>query len=60
MKETMNEVSNDYKEDETVDAELLWDVMKMQIRAISTKYAKQQKAKQKQTENPGDRRNLKA
>ena len=50
IKETINEVSNDYKEDETVDAMLLWDVMKMQIRANSIKYAKQQKAKQKQTE----------
>ena len=50
IKETINEVSNDYKEDETVDAILLWDVMKMQIRANSIKYAKQQKAKQKQTE----------
>ena len=50
IKETINEVSNDYKEDETVDAILLWDVMKMQIRANSIKYAKQQKAKQKHTE----------
>jgi len=49
IKETINEVSNDYKEDETVDVILLWDVMKMQIRANSIKYAKQQKAKQKQT-----------
>ena len=43
-------MSNDYKEDESVDAILLWDVMKMQIRASSIKYAKQQKAKQKRTE----------
>ncbi|KAL9962757.1 hypothetical protein ACROYT_G031895 [Oculina patagonica] len=50
IKETINEVSNDYKEDDTVDAILLWDVMKMQIRANSIKYAKQQKTKQKQTE----------
>ena len=50
IKEIINEVSNDYKEDETVDAVLLWDVMKMQIRANSIKYAKEQKAKQKQTE----------
>ena len=40
-------MSNEYKEDESVDAILLWDVMKMQIRAS---YAKQLKAKQKQTE----------
>ena len=50
IKETINKVSNDYKEDESVDAILLWDVMKMQIRASSIKYAKQQKAKQKRTE----------
>ena len=50
IKETITKVSNDYKEDESVDAILLWDVMKMQIRASSIKYAKQQKAKQKRTE----------
>ena len=50
IKETINKVSNDYKEDESVDAILLWDVLKMQIRASSIKYAKQQKAKQKRTE----------
>ena len=49
IKETINEVSNDYEEDETVDAVLLWDVMKMQIRANSIKYAKEQKAKKKKT-----------
>ena len=43
-------MSNDYKEDESVDAILLWDVMKMQITASTIKYAKQQKAKQKRTE----------
>ena len=43
-------MSNDYKEDESVDAILLWDVMKMQIRASSIKYANQQKAKQKRAE----------
>ena len=46
----MNVVSNDYKEDESVDAILLWDVMKMQIRAVAIKYAKQLKVKQKRTE----------
>ena len=44
-------MSNDYKEDAAVDAVLLWDVMKMQIRAKSIKYAKQQRAKQKRSEN---------
>ena len=43
IKETINKVSNDYKEDESVDAILLWDVMKMQIRASSIKYAKQKR-----------------
>ena len=59
IKETINEVSNDYKEDETVDAILLWDVMKMRIRANSIKYAKQQKAKQKQTEKTLETETLK-
>ena len=43
-------MSNEYKEDESLDAILLWDVMKMQIRASLIKYAKQLKAKQKRTE----------
>ena len=50
IKETINEVSNDYKEDESVDAILLWDVMKMQIRASSIRYARQLRARQKRTE----------
>ena len=47
IKNTINEVSNDYKDDETVDPVLLWDVLKMQIRASSIKYAKEYKAKQR-------------
>jgi len=50
IKESLNKVSNEYKEDESVDAILLWDVMKMQIRASSIKYEKQLRAKQKRTE----------
>ena len=46
IKKTISDVSNDYKEDERVDPILLWDVMKMQIRASSIKYAKKYKAKQ--------------
>ena len=49
IKNTINEVSNDYKDDETVDPVLLWDVLKMQIRASSIKYAKEYKAKQRQS-----------
>ena len=51
IKETINEVSNDYKEDETVDAILTFmgcDENANQSKLI--KYAKQQKAKQNQTE----------
>ena len=40
IKETINKVSKEYKEDESEDAILSWDVMKMQIRASSIKYAK--------------------
>ena len=39
IKNTINEVSNDYKDGETVDPVLLWEVLKMQIRASSIKYA---------------------
>ena len=42
-------MSNDYKEDDLVDA-ILWDVMKMLIGASLIKYAKEQKAKQKRIE----------
>ena len=42
-------MSNDYKEDDLVDA-ILWGVMKMLIGASSIKYAKEQKAKQKRIE----------
>ena len=47
---TTSHENREYKEDESGDAILLWDVLKMQIRASSIKYAKQLKAKQKRTE----------
>ena len=43
IKETINKVSNEYKKDESVNAILLWDVLKMQIRASSIKHAKQKR-----------------
>ena len=40
IKETINDVANDYKNDTEVDAVLLLDTMKMQIRSSSLHYAK--------------------
>ena len=43
-------MTKEYEKDDTVDAILLWDVLKMQIRASSITYAKEYRAKQRQTE----------
>ena len=45
IKETINEVANDYKNDNEVDSVLLWDTMKLQIRSSSL--IMQRKRKQK-------------
>ena len=50
IKTTINEVSKEYERDDTVDAILLWDVIKMRIRASSINYAKEYRAKQRRTE----------
>ena len=50
IKTTINKVTKEYEKDDTVDAILLWDVLKMQIRASSIKYSKEYRAKQRQTE----------
>ena len=50
IKETINGVANDYKNDTEVDAILLWDTIKMQIRSSSLYYAKKKKAKMKSQE----------
>ena len=47
IKETINDVANDYKNDTEVDAVLLWDTIKMQIRSSSLHYAKKNKTKMK-------------
>ena len=50
IKETINGVANDYKNDTEADAILLWDTIKMQIRSSSLYYAKITKAKIKSQE----------
>ena len=52
IKETItHDVANDYKNDTEVDAVLLWDTMKMQIRSSSLHYAKKKKTKMKSQES---------
>ena len=43
-------MSKEYERDDTVDAILLWNVIKMLIRASSIKYAKEYRAKQRRIE----------
>ena len=51
IKETINDVANDYKNDTEVDAVLLSDTMKMQIRSSALHYAKKKKTKMKTQES---------
>ena len=50
IKKTIIDVSKDYKHQNEVDAILLWDVIKMQIRAASIRYASTKKLHLKQKE----------
>ena len=50
IKQTITEVANEYNDNTEVDAVLLWDTMKMQIRSTSLKYAKQKRGKIRLTE----------
>ena len=50
MSKTIDNVANEYRNNVEVDAVLLWDAMKMQIRSSSLKYAKEKKAKIKSKE----------
>ena len=50
VKKTIDNVANEYRNNVEVDAVLLWDTMKMQIRSSSLKYAKEKKAKIKSKE----------
>ena len=52
IKETINDVANDYKNDTKVDAvRSPWDTMKMQIRPSSLHYAEKKKTKMKSQES---------
>ena len=54
IKNTIGEVAKEYRNNDDVDAVLLWDTMKMQIRSSSLKYARERKAKIKSKENTLD------
>ena len=54
IKKTIDEVAEEYRNNDDVDAVLLWDTMKMQIRSSSLKYARERKAKIKSKENTLD------
>ena len=47
IKNTITEVANEYENNNEVDAVLLWDTMKMQIRSNSPHYTRKKKAKMK-------------
>ena len=47
IKTTITEVANEYQNNTEVDAVLLWDTMKMQIRSKSIQYAKHKRGKMK-------------
>ena len=50
IKSTILETVNQYKSDETVDEVLLWEMIKLQIRDTSIKYAKAKTKKMKTEE----------
>ena len=47
IKKTIDEVAMKNRNNDDVDAVLLWDTMKMQIRSSSLKYAREKKGKKK-------------
>ena len=47
IKKTITDVANEYANNSEIDAILLWDTMKMQIRSSSLNYARRKKAKMK-------------
>ena len=51
IKKTIKEVANENKNNNQVDATLLWGTMKMKIRSSSLYYAKKRNAKMKSPEN---------
>ena len=50
IRKTITDISTEYEGQNEVDEILLWDVIKMQIRATSIQYAKEKKSRLKQTE----------
>ena len=50
IRKTITDVSKEYEGQDEVDEILLWDVIKMQIRATSIQYAKEKKSRLKQKE----------
>ena len=50
IRKTITDVSKEYEGQNEVDEILLWDVIKMQIRATSIQYAKEKKSRLKQKE----------
>ena len=50
IRKTITDASKEYEGQNEVDEILLWDVMKMQIRATSVQYAKEKKSPLKQKE----------
>ena len=51
IKKTIDEIAEEYRNNDDVHAIFLWDTMKMQIRSSSLKYAREKKAKIKSKEN---------
>ena len=52
IKKTIDEVAMENRNNDDVDAVLLWDTKKMQIRASSLKCAREKKAKKRKKTNP--------
>ena len=52
IKKTIDEVAMENRNNDDVDAVLLWDTMKMQISSSSLKYAREKKAKKRKKTNP--------
>jgi len=50
IKNTIIDVANEYVNNNEIDAILLWDTMKMQIRLSSLNYARRKKAKKLESE----------
>ena len=52
IKKTIDEVAMENRNNDDLDAVLLWDTMKMQIRSSSIKYTREKKAKKRKKTNP--------